>query len=229
MFNRFLVVKIAIFTLILPLVLSSVVSAPAPAGSYNEMDGSFHPIPKERGWKISPFDPVISRVGRLENQDWRLLSAIAYVESGFTADAVSFRGARGLMQIMPSVASDFNIDGEDIMKPEINVLVAAKLLNMIENTFRFSAGTSDLDRRKIVLASYNAGLGHILDARRMAEQNGENRNCWETVSKYLRLKSNIEWLDDEVVRNGVFNGSSETINFVNRVIDKYNSYIKAYV
>jgi membrane-bound lytic murein transglycosylase F len=209
--------------------LGRVASAPTPVGNYNEIEGSFNPMPKERGWKISPYDPVISRAGRLENQDWRLLAAIAYVESGFTADAVSYRGACGLMQIMPSVALEFNIDSEDIMKPEINVLIAAKLLNIIEQTFRFSVGTSDLDRKKIVLASYNAGLGHILDARRMAEQNGENRNSWETVEKYLKMKSDVEDFNDEIVRNGVFNGSRETINFVNRVIDKYNSYVKAYI
>ena len=214
--------------------LGGMASVLAPVGSYSGNLYGDYPyygsIPVSHGrWEISPYDPLISRIGRLEDQDWRLLSAIAFVESRFTADAVSRRGAKGLMQIMPSVAAHFNIGEEDIMKPEINVRVAAQLLNLIENTLIFSAGTPDLDRKKIVLACYNAGLGHVLDARRMAHRNGDNHNCWETVSKYLTMKSDIEWLDDEAVRNGIFNGSRETIGFVNGVINKYDSYIKGQI
>ena len=64
---------------------------------------------EERTCVISAYDNLIRDISEPEGNDWRLLSAIAYHESRFTPDVTSRRGAKGLMQIMPSVARQFDI------------------------------------------------------------------------------------------------------------------------
>ena len=77
----------------------------------------------EARYVISPYDHVIRNISEREGNDWRLMSAIAYHESRFKADIVSRRGARGLMQIMPAVARQFDVASEEaLLDPETNVL-----------------------------------------------------------------------------------------------------------
>ena len=63
----------------------------------------------EGDYVISAYDNVIRNISEKEGHDWRLMSAIAYHESRFTPDITSRSGARGLMQIMPSVARQFDV------------------------------------------------------------------------------------------------------------------------
>lgn len=174
---------------------------------------------------ISAFDTIIKQVSKEAGYDWRLLSAIAYQESKFNQYIISPRGARGLMQIMPIVARQFGIDIKEVMKPEVNVMLAAKSLNMIERTLRFAPSTDVRERWKIILASYNAGMGHVLDARRLAVKYGENPDSWSVVSKYLQLKANPEYNQDEVVKSGKFHGG-ETLAFVSSVMGRYDKYCR---
>ena len=157
-----------------------------------------------------------------EGYDWRLISAIAYSESRFNPYVVSRKGAKGLMQVMPRVARQFGVQG-DLMDPENNVLLALKVLGKIEKSLDFAPGTSSADRMKIVLACYNAGLGHVLDARSLARKYGANPDSWSDVSTYLSLKSDPEVVKDDAVKCGRFN-SSQTLAFVNKVFSKYTTY-----
>lgn len=173
---------------------------------------------------ISDYDFIMRQVCESENVDWRLLSAICYNESRFQPDVVSRCGARGLMQIMPIVARQFGTPKENIMDPETNIMLAVKLIKEIENTLRLPSDTPYNDRMSIILASYNGGIGHVQDARRLARKYGGNRNSWKDVSHYLRCKASPAYSSDAVVRNGAFRGSGETIAFVNNVMSRYDRY-----
>lgn len=173
---------------------------------------------------ISQYDAIIRIVGAREGLDWRFLSAIAYHESRFKPHVVSHVGARGIMQIMPVVARNFNVPVEKIGETETNVMLAAKLLKSIERSIGLPQTASENDRMSIVLACYNAGVGHIADARRLAKKHGWDADSWESVSHFLEMKSQPEYYGDEVVRNGIFNSGRATSAFVNNVMSKYNSY-----
>lgn len=178
--------------------------------------------------QISPFDPIMRQVAEEQNMDWRLLAAIAYQESRFNPQARSRRGAQGLMQVMGSVARNFGVPADQISDPKTNIETAVKLIKKIESTLRFGNSTSDEDRIQIVLACYNAGTGHILDARRLAVKQGVNHNSWAQLREYVVLKGTPEWVDDEAVRNGAFNGT-ETVQFVDKVMAQYSRYCKNYI
>ncbi len=176
------------------------------------------------GKTISAYDDVMRRVAAETGQDWRLLSAIAYHESRFDPQAVSKQGALGLMQIMPHVAQSYDVPKERAIEPEVNVMLASKLLVKLNRALRFSSAASDDDRLCILLASYVGGIGHVNDARRLAAKNGENPDSWEVVSHYLDLKSQPEFYTDSLVRCGRFTGIKQTLAYVRNVKSHYRHY-----
>ncbi len=173
---------------------------------------------------ISPYDPVIRQVASDRGYDWRLISAIAFTESRFDHEVVSYAGAVGLMQVMPAVARDFRVSPGDMSDPLTNVTMGVGLLDRIAGTIRFPRRISERDRLSIILAAYNCGPGHVLDARRLAVKNGENHNSWSVVAKYLALLDDPAYYEDEAVRSGAFYDHSQTLGFVRKVMRSYDSY-----
>lgn len=94
---------------------------------------------------------------RLYDLDPGLLAAIARVESGGNASAISPKGAEGLMQLMPATALRFGV--ENPFDPIDNTLGAARFLNHLRETQR---RRSDLALRlPDLIAAYNAGEGAV--------------------------------------------------------------------
>ena len=176
---------------------------------------------------ISDYDRIMQTVGEESGIDWRLLSAIAYHESRFRSDMVSRRGAVGLMQVMPSIGRYFGISSpEELGKPHNNIRAAAFLLCDIEAAIRLPKGLPEHDRLGILLACYNGGMGHVSDARRLARAFGEDMNSWTTVSHYLRLKSDPDYYENEVVKYGQFKDGRATTAYVRNVLKRYDHYCK---
>ena len=173
---------------------------------------------------ISPYDDIMQLVGIETGLDWRLLSAIAHTESHFRANAVSSRGAIGLMQIMPYIGEHFGLTAEELENPYLNIRAAASLILEIDSMIKVPEHVSFEDTMSLILACYNGGLGHVADARRLARAYGANRNSWEDVSHYLTLKSEPEYYEHEVVRYGKFTGSRQTIAYVRNVMRRYHRY-----
>ncbi len=177
---------------------------------------------------ISVWDDLIRRIGDREGVDWRLLSAIAYHESRFLSSAVSDRGAQGLMQIMPVVARHFHMENADLLNPEINITIAAKLIKTIDSQLDFDHDISSFDRTSIILAAYNGGIGHLTDARRTVASEGGDPDSWEEIAACLARMSDREYAAAaETIRCGVFRGSGETIAYANNVMTKYDEYRQA--
>lgn len=178
----------------------------------------------EGEYKISAYDNIFRNICEREGTDWRLMSAIAYHESRFMPDLRSPRGARGMMQIMPHVARQFEVTVEALDDPATNIRVANKLMNMLDKMMRIPAEVSAEDRLSLILAAYNSGIGHVADARRLAKAHGENPNSWESVARYLELKADPAYYEHEVVKYGRFSGSRQTIAYVKNVRDRYHRY-----
>jgi membrane-bound lytic murein transglycosylase F len=191
-----------------------------PTHTTNEQSAEMAQLPVT----ISEFDPIMRKVGQEQGHDWRLMSAIAYNETRFREDLVSKRGAVGIMQIRPVVAHHFNIPEEQLANTETNVRIAAMLLSELEGLLKLPASTPNDDRLSIILASYNAGIGHIHDACRLARSEGADPHSWENISHYLELMSTPEYYNREEVRHGKFNGSRQTLGYVREVMKVYHEY-----
>lgn len=172
-------------------------------------------------FRVSAYDSIFRAYADTIGWDWKMLAAVAYVESKFDTSAVSSVGARGLMQIMPQTARAMGILEGMEHDPDESVRAAAAYFEYLSHLFR---RVPEGERINFVLASYNAGFGHIQDAMRLASKYGKNRYVWnDNVESYLRLKNDSVYFTDSLCRNGRFN-ATETILFVRRVQHKYGEY-----
>lgn len=176
---------------------------------------------------ISVWDDLLKKIAESEGVDWRLLSAIAYSESRFRADVVSNKGAVGLMQVMPSVASQFDVTGEQLANPETNIAVSIKVLKKINQTIGFGSEVTAYDRMAITLAAYNGGVGRIRQARRLLSSEGGNPDSWEELSQTLRLMADPDYIASKGGSVRRFGGSGQTLAYVAQVIGRYNTYCDA--
>lgn len=166
--------------------------------------------------KLSDYDDTFRDAAIIIGYDWTLIAAIAYTESRFDSTAVSEAGACGVMQVMPNILRGFNIPDSMYMNPRTNIMVATELLKALNKRFRYIHNPKE--RINFVLASYNAGYGHIQDAMQLARKYGKNRFVWDnSVDSFLVYKSQPEFYTDTVCRNGQFNGWRETLSFVKKV------------
>jgi len=185
----------------------------------SRMESEYHSI---SGGKISKYDKQVKTISAEYNWDWRLIASIIYHESRFNADAGSWAGAYGLMQVMPSTAKSLGV--ENFKQPKQNIEAGILLLNWLNSQFLESIPDST-ERIKFVLASYNIGLGHVKDAQRLAEKYGKENTIWENnVDFYLLNKSTEKYYKDPVVRWGYARGE-EAYNYVNKVIHNYEHYL----
>ena len=115
--------------------------------------------------------------------DWRLLAALAYQESKWDPAATSETGVRGFMQITEDTARRLGVT--NLLDPGQNVLAGARYLRDLKE--KLPARIQEPDRTWLALAAYNIGLGHLEDARVLAQRQGFNPDHWTNVKKALPL------------------------------------------
>ncbi len=174
--------------------------------------------------QISPYDHIFKAAAQKSGLDWRLIAAIAYVESHFDADVKSWAGALGIMQVMPRTATSHGYTPAEMLNPTKCVDVAVRTLSDLNKMFEKKI-PDQAERENFILASYNSGPGHIMDAIALAGKYGLNAKKWDdNVEAAAIMKSKPAYYRDPVVKNGYFRGK-ETVNFVKKVQSAYN-YIK---
>lgn len=173
------------------------------------------------GDKISPYDDLAKEIAGPLGWDWKLIVAQMYQESRFDPNAKSWAGAHGLMQLVPETGRRFG--AKSLYDPEENVKAAGNFLIHLDELWSKSITDQD-ERIKFVLASYNVGLGHVQDARNLAEKYGHDPLIWDdNVEKYLKLKSKREYFTDPVAKSGYCRGA-EPVNYVQNILEYFELY-----
>lgn len=169
--------------------------------------------------RLSAYDDLFREFAKVPGWDWRLVAAQAYQESKFNPNAHSWAGAVGLMQLMPRTARELRVNPRD---PRQSVEGAARYLWKLDQYW--SDSISDEDQRVcFILASYNVGLGHVEDARRLATKHHDNPDAWDDVAYWLVRKSKREVYNDPVVKYGFARGS-EPVTYVGLILQRYENY-----
>jgi membrane-bound lytic murein transglycosylase F len=171
--------------------------------------------------RISRFDADVRRWSERYGFDWRLISAQIFQESRFDPEARSPAGAFGLMQLMPATAD--HMDVPDWRAPAGNIQAGTKYLAWVRD--RFEGSLPAVERTLMALAAYNAGTGHVVDARQLARERGLDPDRWAgNVEEAMLLK-----LDPEVHRNTRFGycRCTEPVEYVRRIRSLYKSYVQA--
>ena len=197
---------------------------------YFERSKDFIPIlntvvPRVVDGQISPYDDLFRKYAPLLDWDWQLLVSIAYQESHFIPSIVAWSGAEGLMGVMPRTAEHLGFQPEDMQDPE--KCIQAGVACLLQFGKGFTEVPDSLERVKLTLASYNAGIGHVNDAQRLALKYEKDPNVWnDNVAEFIRLKSEPHYYTDSVCNHGYLRGK-ETYNYVAEVLERYYYYKSA--
>jgi len=169
--------------------------------------------------QISPYDKLVRKYSDHYGFDWRLVTAQMYQESKFNPKAKSHIGARGLMQLMPRTAKEMGV--KDISDPASSIRGGVKYLDWLRD--RFDTDLAIADRLWFTLASYNAGAGHVQDARRLARQLGHDPDRWfDHTEQAMLLLEKKQYA--KKARYGYVNGS-EPVNYVRDIKQRFEAYI----
>ena len=157
--------------------------------------------------------------------DWQLIMAIIDQESKFDENAVSEKGAHGLMQLMPNTQMDIANNLDNIFNSQGNIDIG---INYFSRLYRLFESSTDEDRISLTLAAYNAGPSRIYDAQDIAAYLGEDPFSWRAIQNALPLLSKRYntlhqsiW-DGGKPRNGYFGSSRQTIFYV-KSVNKYRN------
>jgi len=181
----------------------------------------FSPMLDRKGGVISHYDQLFMTYSRDIRWDWRLMAAQCYQESTFDPKAVSFAGAKGLMQIMPGTADHLGVPRSELYDPETNIAAAAKLIRELNGAF--SDIRDGYERTNFILASYNGGSHHIRDAMALARRDGKDAHRWADVSAYVLKLAQPRYYNDPLVKYGYMRGS-ETVDYVAKIRQRHAGY-----
>jgi soluble lytic murein transglycosylase-like protein len=161
-------VKTTPATSLTPIVLPAALATPQPGAHAIETTGN----PK--------YDELVRQSAARNGIDPNLIVAVMRQESGFNPRARSYKGASGLMQLMPATARRFGV--VNIYDPVENIEGGAKYLRFLLNTFN-----GDIN---LVLAGYNAGEGAVINSGYRIPRYRETQNYVQSITaRYDGIKN----------------------------------------
>jgi peptidoglycan lytic transglycosylase F len=181
-----------------------------------------HQIALNQEGRISRYDPFFQSAEAEVGIDWRLLAAQAYHESRFYPEQVSWAGAVGLMQLMPETAQDVGVT--DLYDPDQNIHGGARYLRQLLDIMEENLGENSSDFRNQVsfaLAAYNAGLGHVFNARRLVREQNGNPDNWRDVATALILLEQPEYYRQD---GYAFVRGAQVSQYVDDILNRYDIF-----
>ncbi len=180
---------------------------------------------------VDIYGDVIIRECNYYKLDWRLVLAIIRQESYFNENALSHAGAYGFMQLMPRTGAGLQsqLELQDTKMPQNNLIAGIYYYASLVSQF------SDLgeDKYKFALASYNAGLGRVVDAMTITAHLGKDYHTWDNVKEsYPLLASKNDslhatiWPDRKKPTYGTLDNWKEPYNYVDNIWFYYQAYKK---
>jgi membrane-bound lytic murein transglycosylase F len=173
--------------------------------------------------------PLVKKYAQEYRIDWVLILAMMKQESRFNHEAVSYKGAYGLMQIMPVTQIELaeKLGVEETITPRNNIKAGIYHLKSLYAMFE---NIQEEDRTCLSLAAYNAGLGRVLDAQKIASYMGNDPHRWSSVreafpfltKKNYTLHSRI-W-SDGCPPSGYFRNPRQTVEYVDNIMISYDRY-----
>ncbi len=135
---------------------------------------------------LKKYEKILNDAANEFNLDPALLTAVMAAESGFNPNAVSPKGAIGLMQVMPATAERFGLQADrkktvvqKLSDPKTNIRLGARYLRVLRDMYP--------NRQHLVLASYNAGEGAVRKYNDAIPPFAETRNYVKLVTQFYNF------------------------------------------
>jgi hypothetical protein len=131
--------------------------------------------------------PFILKASERYKLDPALIASIIKAESAFDPKAVSWAGARGLMQLMPRTAAQMGVTNS--FDPEQNIMGGSRYLRLMLNRFNGNV--------RLAVAAYNCGPERVAKVMRVPDIS-ETKNYVKTVFNNLTIMAPVfpEWIRD---------------------------------
>ncbi|MCE8016435.1 membrane-bound lytic murein transglycosylase MltF [Halomonas sp. MCCC 1A17488] len=155
--------------------------------------------------RLPAYAELFREAARDTGFDWKLLAALGYQESHWDPEATSPTGVRGLMMLTLPTAGEMGVS--DRLDPAQSVSGGARYLRQLKE--RLPESIQGEDRLYMAMAAYNVGLGHLYDARTIAEERGGDPDSWRDVREALPLLQQHEW--HSKTRHGYARGGEPVI------------------
>jgi membrane-bound lytic murein transglycosylase F len=151
--------------------------------------------------------------------DWRLIAAIGYQESHWDPTATSPTGVRGLMMLTDDTADRLQVKNR--LDARDSILGGAKYFALVRESL--ADHIDEPDRTYLALAAYNLGLGHLEDARILAQRMKLNPDKWQDVRLVLNKLAEPDTFT--TLKQGYARGF-EAMQFVDNVRNYYDVLIR---
>ena len=152
--------------------------------------------------------------------DWRLVAAIGYQESHWDPKATSPTGVRGLMMLTEETAVRLQI--KDRLDARDSVLGGARYFALLKE--QLPARIDEPDRTWMALAAYNIGIGHLEDARVLAQRANLNPDKWQDVRQVIGKLAEPESFNS--LKHGYARGG-EAMQLVDNIRNYYDILARA--
>jgi len=178
---------------------------------------------------LNQYIPLVKKYSEEYQVDWVLVLAVMKQESRFDHEAVSYKGAYGLMQIMPLTQIEIakKIGVEEAVTPRNNIKAG---IYHLKSLFAMFKNIPREDRICLTLAAYNAGLGRVLDAQKIASYMGSDPHKWSSISAALPFLSKKNYTlhsrvwNDGCPPNGYLHSARQTVEYVDNIMSCYDRY-----
>ena len=151
--------------------------------------------------------------------DWRLIAAIAYQESHWDPAAISPTGVRGIMMLTAETADRLQVKNR--LDPRDSVVGGARYFALLKE--QLPPRINEPDRTFLALAAYNLGVGHMEDARVLAQRAGLNPDKWQDVRQVIGKLTDPEQFQS--LKHGYARGY-EALQFVDNVRNYYDILVR---
>lgn len=170
----------------------------------------------EQNGTISPYDDLIKSLADSAGIDWLMVTSMVAQETKFNPDSKSWAGAVGLMQVLPRFSE---VENQQLLyDEETNIREGIRI---ISEHLRHYSYMDTTNQWAFALAAYNAGQGHVADARRLAIDHNKDPNKWEnTADALLKLMQRKYY---KSARHGFCRGI-ETVRYVQGVMNRHKTY-----
>ena len=169
--------------------------------------------------RLPKYLAMFQEAGKTYELDWRLLAAVAYQESHWDPNAVSPTGVKGIMMLTLLTAKEMGVKNRTGAEESIDggARYLKKLMNKVESH------VVEEDQIWVALAAYNAGYGHIQDARLLAQKKGLKADSWPDIKRTLPLLQKPEYY--KKTKHGYSRGAKQALHYVDS-IRRYYSVLK---
>ena len=142
---------------------------------------------------------------------------------GFEYELLKWFAKEHKLTLEIKLAEDMEFGDSNLNDPSFNIYAGCQYLKKLDDYWMAKVEDST-ERKKFVLASYNVGLGHVLDAERLAIKFKKHPQIWDNnVEEMLLKKAKKEFYTDPESKYGYCRGS-EPVNYIKQVMERYHHY-----